>query len=92
MDTYLRSPSKIQPTEEKFEKWKAPSGNRCNQSHFDSSTHFMDLADLGKGDAKVRLYDVNGKLDDVMLSNELYIPSYNHKYFQVHINSKVFKV
>ena len=40
---------------------------------FDSSTHFIELADgskanvvLGKGNAKVKLFDVNGILQDVV--------------------------
>ena len=38
---------------------------------------------LGKGNAKVKLYDVNGNLQDVVLNNALYIPSYNQNIFSV---------
>ncbi len=38
---------------------------------------------LGKGNAKVKLYDINGNLQDVMLSNALYIPSYQQNIFSV---------
>ncbi|CAB4044999.1 Hypothetical predicted protein, partial [Paramuricea clavata] len=58
--------------------------------NFDSSTHFMELADgskcnvvLGKGNAKVKLFDVKGNMHDVMLYNTLYIPSYNQNIFSV---------
>ena len=58
--------------------------------NFDSSTHFMELADgsksnvvLGKGNAKVKLFDVKGNMHDVMLYNALYITFYITKiYFQ----------
>ena len=57
---------------------------------FDPSTHFIELADgsranvvLGKGNAKVKLYDVNGNVQDVVLNNALYIPSYNQNIFSV---------
>ena len=57
---------------------------------FDPSTHFIELADgsranvvLGKGNAKVKLFDVNGILQDVVLNNALYIPSYNQNIFSV---------
>ena len=57
---------------------------------FNPSTHFIGLADgsranvvLGKGNAKVKLYDVNGNLQDVVLNNALYIPSYNQNIFSV---------
>ena len=46
--------------------------------NFDTNTHIIELADesktsvvLGKGDAKVKLFDVKGNLHDVMLSNAL---------------------
>ena len=59
-------------------------------NNFDPSTHFMELADgsksnvvLGRGNAKVKLYDVRGNLHDVMLYNALYIPSYNQNIFSV---------
>jgi hypothetical protein len=58
--------------------------------NFDSSTHFMELADgsksnvvLGKGNAKVKLFDVKENMHDVMLYNALYIPSYNQNIFSV---------
>ena len=38
---------------------------------------------LGKGNAKVKLFDVNGILQDVVLNNALYIPSYNQNIFSV---------
>ena len=57
-------------------------------SKFDPSTHFIELADgnranvvLGKGNVKVKLFDVNGILKDVVLDNALYIPSYNQNIF-----------
>ena len=57
---------------------------------FDPSNHVIELADgskanvvLGKGNAKVKLYDINGNLQDVMLSNALYIPSYQQNIFSV---------
>ena len=57
---------------------------------FDPSKHVIELADgskanvvLGKGNAKVKLYDVNGNLQDVMLSNVLYILSYQQNIFSV---------
>lgn len=37
----------------------------------------------GQGNAKVKLYDVNGKLRDVVLDNALYIPSYKQNIFSV---------
>jgi hypothetical protein len=50
----------------------------------------MELADgsksnvvLGKGNAKVKLFDVKGNMHDVMLYNTLYIPSYNQNIFSV---------
>ena len=57
---------------------------------FDASTHSIELADgskanvvLGKGNAMMKLYDVNGNLQDVMLKNALYIPSYKQNIFSV---------
>ena len=57
---------------------------------FDPSTHFIELADgsranvvLGRGNAQVKLYDVNGNVQDVVLNNALYIPSYNQNIFSV---------
>ena len=59
-------------------------------SIFDPSTHFIELADgsranvvLGKGNAKVKLFDVNGIMQDVVLNKALYIPSYNQNIFSV---------
>ena len=57
---------------------------------FNASSHFIELADgskanvcLGRGNARVKLYDVNGKLRDVVLDNALYIPSYKQNIFSV---------
>ena len=59
-------------------------------TNFDSSSHFMELADgskanvvLGKGNANVKLFDVRGNVHNVMLHNALYIPSYNQNIFSV---------
>ena len=38
---------------------------------------------LGRGNAKVKFYDINGNLHDVFLNNALYIPSYNQNIFSV---------
>ena len=38
---------------------------------------------LGRGNAQVKLYDVNGNVQDVVLNNALYIPSYNQNIFSV---------
>ena len=38
---------------------------------------------LGRGNAQVKLYDVNGNVQDVLLNNALYIPSYNQNIFSV---------
>ena len=57
---------------------------------FNASSHFIELADgskanvcLGRGNARVKLYDINGKLRDVVLDNALYIPSYKQNIFSV---------
>ena len=57
---------------------------------FNASSHFIELADgskanvcLGRGNASVKLYDINGKLRDVVLDNALYIPSYKQNIFSV---------
>ena len=57
---------------------------------FNSSSHFMELANgsktnvvLGKGNANVKLFDARGNLHNVMLHNALYIPSYNQNIFSV---------
>ena len=49
---------------------------------FNANSHVIELADgskanvvLGKGNAKVKLYDVNGNACDVMLNSALYVPS-----------------
>ena len=58
---------------------------------FNPSAHVIELADgskanvvLGKGNAKVKLYDVNGNARDVMLNSALYVPSYKQNIFSVH--------
>ncbi len=58
---------------------------------FNPSAHVIELADgskanvvLGKGNAKVKLYDVNGNARDVMLNSALYVPSYEQNIFSVH--------
>ena len=60
------------------------------EKDFDSKNHLIELADgskasvvLGKGNAKVKLYDINGNLHDVLLNNALYIPSYSQNIFSV---------
>ena len=40
---------------------------------------------LGRGNAKVKFYDINGNLHDVFLNNALYIPSYNQNIFSVSV-------
>ena len=57
---------------------------------FDPSNHFIELADgskanvvVGRGNAKVKLYDINGSAQDVMLNNALYIPSYKQNILSV---------
>jgi len=59
--------------------------------NFDPSKHFIELADgsrtnnvvLGKGQATVLLYDVNGSPHKVKLENALYIPSFSQDIFSV---------
>ncbi|CAB4019984.1 myosin heavy fast skeletal muscle, partial [Paramuricea clavata] len=58
---------------------------------FNPSAHVIELADgskanvvLGKGNAKVKLYDVNGNAREVMLNSALYVPSYDQNIFSVH--------
>ena len=58
---------------------------------FNANAHVIELADgskanvvLGKGNAKVKLYDVNGNARDVMLNSALYVPSYQQSIFSVH--------
>ena len=57
---------------------------------FKAKDHVVELADgskanvvLGRGEAKVKLYDINGNLHDVILNNALYIPSYTQNIFSV---------
>ena len=57
---------------------------------FDPSNHFIELADsskanvvVGRGNAKVKLYDIHGSAQDVMLNNALYIPSYKQNILSV---------
>ena len=57
---------------------------------FNASSHFIELADgtkanvcLGRGNARVKFYDINGKLRDMVLDNALYIPSYKQNIFSV---------
>ena len=59
------------------------------EKEFDAENHFTELADcsktsvvLGKGNAKVKVYDVNGNLHDLVLNNALYIPSYTQIFSQ----------
>ena len=58
---------------------------------FNANAHVIELADgskanvvLGKGNCKVKLYDVNGNAHDVMLNSALYVPSYQQSIFSVH--------
>ena len=58
---------------------------------FNANAYVIELADgskanvvLGKGNAKVKLYDVNGNARDVMLNSALYVPSYQQSIFSVH--------
>ena len=58
---------------------------------FNPSAHVIELADgskanvvLGKGNAKVKLYDVNGNTREVMLNSALYVPSYAQNILSVH--------
>jgi hypothetical protein len=58
---------------------------------FNPSAHVIELADgskanvvLGKGNAKVKLYDVNGNAREIMLNSALYVPSYDQNIFSVH--------
>ena len=57
---------------------------------FNTYSHVIELADeskanvvAGKGVAKVKLNDVNGKPHDVMLKNALHVPSYKQDLFSV---------
>ena len=59
-------------------------------NNFDPNSHFIELADgskanvvLGKGNALVKLFDVNGNVQNVMLRDALYIPTYNQNIFSV---------
>ena len=59
--------------------------------NFKPVDHVIELADgsrtrcvaQGRGDASVKLYDVNGNLHDVVMKNVLYVPSYNSDIFSV---------
>ena len=58
--------------------------------NFNVDNHFIELADgsrtnvvQGKGNAKVNLCDVNGNIQDIVLNNALYIPSYDQNIFSV---------
>ena len=59
--------------------------------NFDSSSHFIELADnsrsnnvvKGKGVAKMHIYDSNGDKCDFILNNALYVPSYKQNIFSV---------
>jgi transposase InsO family protein len=58
---------------------------------FNAENHFIELADgsktngvvLGKGNACVKLYDVNGNSHNVVLENALYVPSFKQNIFSV---------
>ncbi|KAK3892176.1 hypothetical protein Pcinc_003967 [Petrolisthes cinctipes] len=58
---------------------------------FEPNKQVMQLADgsrqtgdvLGRGDASVMLYDINGKLREMVMKNTLYIPSYKFDIFSV---------
>ena len=61
----------------------------CDEKFYPNN-HVIELADgkklnvvLGKGNAQVKLYDVNVNLRDVALNNGLYIPSYGQNIFSV---------
>ena len=58
---------------------------------FNANAHAIELTDgskanagLGKGNAKVKLYDVNRNALDVILNSFLYVPSYQQNIFSVH--------
>lgn len=63
----------------------------CFDENFEPSTHFIELADgsrasgivSGRGDASVRVYDINGISQEVILKNALYVPSYKQDIFSV---------
>ena len=58
---------------------------------FKPTEHVIELADgsrqhgvaKGRGEASLKIYDVNDKLQDVVLKNALYVPSYNNDIFSV---------
>ena len=57
-------------------------------SSFNVKDHVIELAHgskanvvFGRGNTKVKSYDINGNLHDVILDNALYIPSNNHNIF-----------
>ena len=59
--------------------------------HFNSNNHCIKLAEcsrankvaLKRGDACVQLCDVNGDVNQAILSNALYVPSYKQNIFSV---------
>lgn len=59
--------------------------------NFKPVDHVIELADgtrtkcvaQGRGDASVKLHDVNGNFHDVLMKNVLYVPSYNSDIFSV---------
>ena len=60
------------------------------EDNFNAKNHQIELADgskanvvKGRGKARVKLYDTNGSLHEVVLNNALYIPSYNQNIFSV---------
>ena len=56
---------------------------------FDADNHYIELADgsrtnnvaSGRGDASVKLFDINGNACNVMFKNVLYVPSLSKIYF-----------
>ena len=55
-----------------------------------SNSHVIELADgskanvvTGRGEAKVKLFDINGSLHDIILHNALYFPTYQQDIFSV---------
>ena len=90
-DGSRRRPQKTNPlvdTEATSQMIKDSPKFESFDTSFDSSSHFMKLADgskanvvLRKGNANVKLFDVRGNLRKVMLHNALYIPSYNQNIF-----------
>ena len=64
--------------------------------HFEPVDHVIELADdsrqngvaQGRGNASVKLCDTSGNLQDVLLQNALYIPSYKSDIFSVRAATK----